>query len=64
MAAGLPKDPIEPVRSTDVSLTSPLFGIRRGTPRQGRSPSPLKDASLGTVIGGFSLRGGARSIGI
>lgn len=63
MVAGLPKDPIEPARS--IGIPSPLSQLtsQRGAPRQTRSPNAFTDASLGTVIGGFSLRGEARSIG-
>jgi hypothetical protein len=64
MVAGLPKDPVEPVCSVGISsVLSPLTS-QRGAPRQTRSPNAFADASLGMVIGGFSLRGEARSIGI
>ena len=64
MVAGPPKGPIEPERS--IGIPSPLSQLtsQRGAPRQTRSPNAFTDASLGTVIGGFSLRGEARSIGI
>jgi hypothetical protein len=64
MVAGLPKDPIEPARSIGVPSASSRLTSQRGAPCQTRSPNLPTDASLGTVIGGFSLRGEARSIGI
>jgi len=64
MVAGLPKDPIESARSIGVLSASSQLTSQRGAPRQTRSPSALTDVNLGTVIGGFSLRGEARSIDI
>jgi len=64
MVAGLPKDPIERVRSIDIPFALSPPTSQRGAPRQTRSPSALTDVNLGTVIGGFSLRGEARSIDI
>jgi hypothetical protein len=64
MVAGLPKDPIEPACSIGVLFVLSQPTSQRGVPRQARSPTVFTDASLGTVIGGFSLRGEARSIGI
>jgi len=64
MVAGLPKDPIERVRSTVLPLVAGQPTSQRGVSRHTRSPDALADASLGTDIGGFFLRGEARSIGI
>ena len=64
MVAGLPKGPIGPARSIGIPSSLSQLTSQRGAPRQARSPNAFTDASLGTVIGGFSLRGEARSIGI
>ena len=64
MVAGLPKDPIERTRSIASLYVSVCHASQRGVLRQTRSPNPHTDARFGTAIGGFSLRGEARSIGI
>jgi len=61
MVAGLPKDPIERKRSIRRSCCRT---IPRGASRQTRSPNVQADACPGRAIGGFSLRGEVRSIGI
>jgi hypothetical protein len=64
MVAGLPKGPTERARSTDPLLASASLTNQRDASRQTRSPDASADASRDTAIGGFSLRGGAQSIGI
>ena len=64
MAAGLPKDPLERARSIGVLFPLQSQISQRGAPSQIRCPDASTDASLGTVIGRFSLRGEAQSIGI
>lgn len=66
MVAGLPKDPSE----CTSSINSPLALGFESTYQSARCPtsgpiaSAQADASRSTVVGGFSLRGEARSIGI
>ena len=64
MVAGLPKGPIEPARSIGLPSELSQPTSQRSAPRQTRSPNAFTDTSLGTVLGGFSLRGEARSIAI
>ena len=63
MVAGLPKGPIEPGRSIGTPYPLSPLANQRGAPRQTRLPNAFTDASLSKAIGGFSLRGEARSIG-
>jgi hypothetical protein len=64
MVAGLPKDPAEPVRSIGIPLALNPLAHQRGAPRRIRSHNAFADTNLGMMIGGFALRGEARSIDI
>ncbi len=59
MVAGLPKDPIGRARSIRLFI---FHASQRGATCQTRSPNTPTDACLGEAIGGFSLRGEARSM--
>jgi hypothetical protein len=64
MVAGLPKDPIERARSTVLPFAASLPSQSAWCPTSDPIAQRFGDASLGTEIGGFYLRGEARSIGI
>ena len=64
MVAGLPKDPVEPVRSIGIPLVLSPLAHQRGALRRIRSHNAFTDTNLGMMIGGFALRGEARSIDI